>query len=69
MKGTFLHISIVNLKSYIKVLSVEGSWPFKERLYTDNDFHPNLGFKFPTQTPVFTLNLVSRKGSLHMHWF
>ena len=38
-------------------------------LDTDNDFHFDLGFKFSTQTMVFTLNLDSRKGSLHEKWF
>ena len=50
-------------------MSVEGSCLRRERLYTDNDFHLNLGFKLPTQTLVFTLNLVSRKGSVHRQWF
>ena len=36
-----------------------------ELLYTEKDFHIILGFKFSTQSLVFTLNL--RKGSLHKH--
>ena len=42
-------------------MSVEGSCLCRECPYTDNDFHPNLGFKLPSQTLVFTLNLVSKK--------
>ena len=37
----------------------------RELLYTDNDFHLDLGFKFSTQTMVLVLNLISRKSSLH----
>ena len=47
----------------------KGCCLFSENLYTNNDFHPNLGFNFSTQTMVFTLNLDSRKGSLHRRWF
>ena len=32
----------------------------RELLYTDNNFYLKLGFKFSTQTMVFTLNLISR---------
>ena len=49
----------------VDVLSLERSCLYGELLYTDNDFHFNLGFKFSTQAMVFTLNLDSRKGSLH----
>ena len=55
--------------SLLEVLSLEGTCLCRELLYKDNDFHLNLGFKFSTQTMVFTLNLVSRKGSLHSQWF
>ena len=38
---------------------------YRELLYTDNDFHLNLGFKFSPQTMVLVFNLISRKSSLH----
>ena len=53
----------------VEELSVSGTCLYRECLYTDNDFHLILGFKSPTQKLVFTFNLVSRKGSLHRHWF
>ena len=42
---------------------------YRELLYTHNDFHLSLDFNFSTQTMDFTLNLDSRKGSLHRQWF
>ena len=49
----------------VEVLSVEISCLCKVLFYMDNDFHLNLVFNYYTQTIVFTLNIESRKGSLH----
>ena len=49
----------------VEVLSMERTNLCRELLYTDNNFHPNLGFMFSTQTMFVTFNLDSRKGSLH----
>ena len=70
----FLQRRLSCIKKYsvtfgIEEISLKGVCLYKERLYTDDDFHLILGFKFATQTRAFTLNLVSRKGSLHRHWF
>ena len=56
-------------RDLVEVLSVETTCLYRELLYTYNDFHLNLGFKFFSQTMVFTLNLDSRKGFLHRQWF
>ena len=45
----------------VEILSVERTCLWRELLYLDNDFHLNLGFKFSSQTVVFTSNLDSRK--------
>ena len=53
----------------LKVLSVEVNCMCRTLTYTDNDSHINLGFKYPPQTMVFTLNLDSRITYLHRQWF
>ena len=57
--------------SYLTVCLCINQFIFSFILFflADTDFHLTLGFKFPTQTLVFTSYLVSRKGSLHRHWF
>ena len=52
----------------VEDLSVEITCLCRLLIYTDNGYHPNLGFNSSLQTMVFTLNLVSRNGNLHRQW-
>ena len=67
--GQHVQKSPLDFEVTAEVLSVEITWMCRELVYTDNDFHINLGLKFSTQTMVFSLDQDSRKCFLNRQWF
>ena len=55
-KGELLFSSVELIEVIVEVLSVKRTCLCKELLYTDNNFHLNLDFKFATQTIIVTFD-------------